>query len=128
MKRVTKSIYGNVLGTEQIDYAEGSYFLPDGGYVIPERPADSTPFATLVTLKGTYGLWLAPDWSAMFVTVGPLAADVSVVAFEPMAVHPGIVLADNKSFIRKETRRHYRRGSLFLVTPGAYGARQALAR
>ena len=128
-KRVTKSIYGNLLGTAMLDYAEGGYFLPDGGYVIDERPPDSTPFATLVTLRGTFGLWLAPDFSTMFVTVGPLAAqEAPVVAFEPMAVRPGIVLAEPKRFIRTEARRHYRRGSLYLVTPGAMAARQALAK
>lgn len=128
-RRVGESIYGKVLGTAQIDYASGHYFRPDGGYVVDNRPADSRPFATLVTLDGTFGLWEAADWRTMYVTVGPLAdGTVPVVAFEPMAVRPGVVLADAQHFIRKESRRHYRRGSMFLVGQGAMLARKALAR
>ena len=127
--RVAESVYGKVLGTAAIEYGQGSYFLPDGGYIIDDRPADSKPFATLVTLRGVFGLWMAPDFQTMFVTVGPLAAqECAVVAFEPLAVRPGVVLAEANRFIRSETRRHYRRGSMFLVTPGAMAARQALAR
>jgi hypothetical protein len=129
VKRVTKSMYGNLLGVAAMDYAEGQYFLPDGGYVVDERPADSKPFATLVTLRGVFGLWLTPAYDAMFCTVGPLATqDAPVVAFEPLAVRPGVVYAEPGRFIRGEARRHYRHGSLFLVTPGAMAARQALAR
>ena len=128
-RRVGETVYGKVLGTAIVNYGVGDYFLPDGGYVVQDRPADSRPFATLVTLRGTFGLWTAADYANMYVTVGPLAApEVPVVAFEPMAVQPGVRLADTTHFIRRETRRHYRRGSLFLVTPGAMAARQALAR
>ena len=129
IRRVAESVFGKVLGTAAIEYGAGSYFLPDGGYIIDERPADSKPFATLVTLRGVFGLWVAPDFQTMFVTVGPLAAqECAVVAFEPLAVRPGVVLAERNRFIRSEARRHYRRGSMFLVTPGAMAARQALAR
>jgi len=129
VRRVTETIYGKALGTSIIDYGEGEYFLPDGGYVVDERPADSRPFATLVTLRGVFGLWQAEDSRRMFVTVGPLAApEAPVVTFEPMAVRPGVPLADGQHFIRKESRRHYRRGSMFLVTQAAMLARQALAR
>jgi len=128
-RRVTETVYGKVLGTSATDYAEGEYFLPDGGYVVDERPADSRPFATLVTLRGTFGLWTAADSRRMYVTVGPLASpDAPVVTFENMAVRPGVPLADGQHFIRKESRRHYKRGSMFLVTPAAMLARQALAR
>lgn len=128
-RRVKESIYGKVLGTVAIDYGNGDYFRPDGGYVIPERPADSKPFATLVTMRGTFGLWEAADYSAIYVTVGPLAApEAAVVAFEPLAVRPGVVLSDLSHHIRSECRRHYRRGSMFLVTQAAMAARQALAR
>jgi len=128
-RRVGETVYGKVLGTAMVDYGGGDYFLPDGGYVVDERPADSKPFATLVTLRGVFGLWTAADYTTMFVTVGPLAAaEAPVVAFEPLAVRPGVRLADASHFIRREARRHYRRGSLFLVTPGAMAARQALAR
>jgi hypothetical protein len=129
VRRVTETVYGKVLGTSKIDYGEGEYFMPDGGYVVEERPADSIPFATLVTLRGVFGLWRAADGRRMYVTVGPLASpDVSVVAFETMAVGPGVPLADGQHFIRKESRRHYKRGSMFLVTPAAMLARQALAK
>lgn len=128
-KRVQASMYGTALGTVALDYAEGKYFLPDGGLVVDERPADSKPFATLVTLRGTFGIWEAADWQSMYVTAGPLAApEAPVIAFEPMAVRPGVQLADLTHFIRQEIRRHYRRGSMFLVTPAAMAARQALAR
>lgn len=128
-QRVGETMYGTVLGTAAIDYAEGKYFLPDGGYVVDERPPSSRPFATLVTMRGTFGLWEAADYSTMYVTVGPLAApEAPVVAFEPLAVHPGVIMADLAHYIRSNTRRHYRRGSLFLVTPAAMAARQALAR
>lgn len=128
-KRVQETMYGTALGTVALDYAEGKYFLPDGGLIIDARPADSRPFATLVTLRGTFGLWEAADYSAMYVTPGPLAApEAPVVAFEPLAVRPGIILAELQHFIRSTSRRHYRRGSMFLVTPAATAARQALAR
>lgn len=128
-RRVGSSVYGTVLGTMVMDHAAGNYFRPDGGYVISERPADSRPFATLVTLRGTFGVWQAPDFARMYVTVGPLASpEAPVVAFEPMAVVPGIQLADGKHFIRRETRRHYKRGSMFFVTSPAMQARQAMAR
>ncbi len=126
--RVGQTIYGRALGVAQIDQAKGDYFAPDGGYVVDERPGDSKPFATLVTLRGTFGLWEAADMERMYVTPGPLAARVPVVAFEPMAVHPGVVLADGRHFIRKTSRRHYRQGSMFLVGQAATAARQALAR
>lgn len=127
-QRVSETIYGHVLGTVAIDYAAGDYFVPDGGLVVDERPADSTPFATLVTLRGTFGLWQSADYLRMYVTPGALAAQVPVVAFEPMAAHPGVVLADSQHRVRKATRRRYREGSLFLVGQAATPARQALAR
>jgi len=127
-RRVGETIYGKALGVAQLDYAGGTYFLPDGGYVIDERPADSKPFATLVTMRGTFGLWESADYLRMFVTPGALAAQVPVVAFEPMAVHPGVVLADGHHRVRKAARRHYRQGSMFLVGQAATAARQALAR
>ena len=128
-KRVGETVYGKALGVYQKDYAEGGYFLPDGGYVVDERPADSKPFATLVTMRGTFGLWQAADYLTMYVTMGALAEEAApVVAFEPLAVRPGVVLADGKHFVRKTTRRHYRAGSMFLVGQAAMAARQALAR
>lgn len=128
-RRVGETVYGKALGTVQIDYAGGDYFLPDGGYVVEDRPGDSKPFATLVTLDGVFGLWETPDWSTMYVTPGALADPTApVVAFEPLAVTPGIVLADAQSLVRKTTRRHYRRGSLFLVGQAAMASRKALAR
>lgn len=129
VRRVGETVYGKVLGTAAIDYGNGDYFLPDGGFVVDDRPADSKPFATLVTLRGTFGLWGAADYSSMFVTVGPLAdGGAPVVAFEPLAGAPGIHVLDGTHYIRKEVRRHYKRGSMFLVGPGAMAARQALAR
>lgn len=127
-RRVGETVYGKALGTAQADYAGGVYFRPDGGYVVDERPGDSRPFATLVTERGTFGLWEAADYMRMYVTPGPLAADVPVVAFEPMAVHPGVVLADGRHRVRKTARRHYREGSMFLVGQAATPARRALAR
>lgn len=128
-RRVGETVYGKALGIAQADYASGDYFLPDGGYVVPDRPGDSKPYATLVTLDGTFGLWESADWRTMYVTVGPLAdTTVPVVAFEPLAVRPGIPLADAQHYVRKLARRHYRRGSLFLVGQGAMLARKALAR
>lgn len=128
-QRVQASMYGTAFGTVALDYAEGKYFRSDGGLFVDERPADSKPFATLVTMRGTFGLWEAADYSAMYVTPGALAAsEAPVVAFEPLAVRPGIVMADLSHFIRATSRRHYRRGSMFLVTPAASPARQALAR
>lgn len=127
-RRVGETVYGKALGTAQLDYAGGIYFQPDGGYVVEERPADSKPFATLVTLRGTFGIWESADHLRLYVTSGALAAQVPVVAFEPMAVHPGVVLADGRHFVRKVTRRNYRQGSLFLVGQAATAARQALAR
>lgn len=129
VRRVGETVYGRVLGTAALDHAGGDYFLPDGGYVVDERPANSRPFATLVTLRGVFGLWTAADYAAMYVTPGPLAApETPTIAFEPMAVHPGVILADGASYLRREPRRHYRRGSMFLVGPAAMGARQALAK
>lgn len=128
-RRVGETVYGKALGVAQADYAGGDYFTPDGGFVIEDRPADSKPFATLVTMTGTFGLWEAADWRTMYVTTGPLADPTApVVAFEPLAVRPGVILADAQHFIRKTSRRHYRRGSMFLVGQGAMLARQALAR
>jgi hypothetical protein len=128
-RRVGETVYGKALGTVQIDYAGGAYFQSDGGYVVDSRPGDSKPFATLVTMRGTFGLWEAADHLTMYVTTGPLAETAApVVAFEPMAVHPGVVLADARHFVRKVARRHYRQGSLFLVGQAAMQARQALAR
>jgi len=127
-RRVGETVYGKALGTYQAGYADGDYFMPDGGLVVDERPADSKPFATLVTLRGVFGLWESSDYQRMYVTPGALAAQVPVVAFEPMAVHPGVILSDGRHFIRKTTRRHYRQGSLFLVGQSAMPARQALAR
>ncbi len=128
-RRVGESIYGRVLGTRAIDYAMGDYFLPDGGYVIEQRPPDSRPFATLVTMRGDFGLWRDPHYERMYVTPGALSSkDSPVVAFEPMAVRPGVALAEGSTYWRKEARRHYRRGSMFFVTQGAMLARQALAR
>lgn len=128
-RRVGETVYGKALGTAQADYAAGDYFTPDGGFVVEERPADSKPFATLATLQGVFGLWESPDWQRMYVTVGPLNDESRpTVAFEPLAVRPGIVLADAQHFVRKTSRRHYRRGSMFLVGQGAMLARQALAR
>lgn len=128
-RRVLDTMYGTAMGTVALDHAQGQYFRPDGGLIVDERPATSRPFATLVTLRGTFGLWEAADYSTMYVTPGPLAApEAPVVAFEPLAVTPGVVLADLQHFIRDTARRHYRRGSMFLVTPAASPARQALAR
>lgn len=128
-RRVGETVYGKALGVAQADYASGDYFLPDGGYVVQDRPGDSKPYATLVTLDGTFGLWESADWRTMYVTPGPLADTTApVVAFEPLAVRPGIVLADAQHYVRKLARRHYRRGSMFLVGQGAMLARKALAR
>lgn len=128
VRRVGQTVYGKALGTAQLDYAGGVYFQPDGGYVIAERPSDSKPFATLVALRGTFGIWESADYQKLYVTPGPLAAEVPTVAFEPLAVRPGVVLADARHMVRKTVRRHYREGSLFLVTQAATAARQALAR
>ena len=128
-RRVVETVYGKALGLAQTIYAEGDYFISDGGYVVEDRPADSKPFATLVTLDGVFGLWEATDWQTMYVTTGPLAEEtVPVVAFEPLAVRPGVILADAQHFVRKTSRRHYRRGSMFLVGQAAMPARKALAR
>lgn len=128
-RRVGETVYGKALGVAQSAYADGDYFIPDGGYVIDERPADSKPFATLVTMQGVFGLWESKDWQTMFVTTGPLPDETKpTVAFEPLAVRPGIILADAQHFIRKVARRHYRRGSMFLVGQSSMQARQALAR
>jgi hypothetical protein len=128
-RRVGETLYGRALGTYQRDYAEGDYFLPSGGYVVEKRPEDSKPLATLVTLRGVYGLWEAADNLTMYVTPGPLAdPTVPSVAFEPLAVYPGTVYADGKHRVRKRVRWHYRQGSLFLVGQAAMAARQALAR
>jgi hypothetical protein len=128
-RRVSETIYGKALGTVQIGYAAGDYFRSDAGYVVKERPADSKPLATLLTLRGEFGLWVAADHLTMYVTPGRLAEkNTPTVAFEPMAVHPGVVYADGQHFVRKTSRRHYRQGSLFLVGQAAMPARQALAR
>lgn len=128
-RRVLDTMYGTALGTVAKDYAEGKYFVDTGGLIIDARPGDSRPFATLVTLRGTFGVWEAADYEAMYVTPGPLAdVNTPTIAFEPLAVRPGVILADMQSFVRREIRRHYRRGSMFLVTPAAAPARQALAR
>lgn len=128
-RRVGETVYGRALGTAQANYAGGEYFLSDGGYVVEDRPADSKPFATLVTMQGTFGLWETTDWARMYVTRGALAdPNAPVVAFEPLAVSPGVILSDASHFVRKTARRHYRRGSMFLVTQAAMAARQALAR
>lgn len=128
-RRVGETVYGKALGIAQESYAGGDYFVPDGGYVVDARPADSRPFATLVTMRGTFGLWQSRDYLTMYVTVGPLATeDRPTVAFEPLAVRPGVILSDSRHHVRRTTRNHYRRGSLFLVGQGAMAARQALAR
>ena len=126
--RVTESIYGGAMGSAAIDYAAGAYFLPDGGYVVPERPGDSKPIATLVTLNGVFGLWEAAGWDALYVTVGPLAADRPLIAFEPLAVTPGVILADAQHHLRKLARRYYRQGAVRFVNPAAQLAQAALAR
>ncbi len=128
VKRVTESIYGRAMGDAALDYAEGAYFIPDGGYVVPERPADSRPIATLVTLRGAFGLWEAADFEALYITVGPLAAERPVIAFEPMAVAPGVVHADGHHPLTRLTRRYYRAGLARFVTPAAQLAQQAIAR
>jgi Podovirus DNA encapsidation protein (Gp16) len=127
-QRVSETIYGKALGTVQTDYARGDYFRSDGGYVVEDRPATSKPYATLVTMRGTFGLWEAEDHLTMYVTNGPLSAEKPVVAFEPMAVKPGIMYSDARHYVRKGARRHYRGGSMFFVGVSAMAARQALAR
>jgi hypothetical protein len=128
-KRVSKTIYGKVLGTTVTGYGEGDYFRPDGGLVVDERQGDSRPFCTLVTERGVFGVWLTPDYQRLYVTCGPLADPNSpVVAFELSMVRPGVPYAEPRKFIRSEVRRHYKRGSLYLVTPAAMAARQALAK
>lgn len=127
-RRVGETIYGKALGTLQLDYGTGGYFRSDGGFVVPERDPDSTPFATLVTLRGEFGLWRL-GYDKVFVTVGAVAdKNVPTVAFEPLAVRPGVPYADKTTRIRREANRQYRAGRLFLVTPGAMAARQALVR
>lgn len=124
---VEETMYGNALGVVASDYAGGHYFRHDAGLYVNARPADSVPYATLRTMRGTFGIWETRD--ALYVTAGPLAApEVPVVAFEPMAVVPGVFLADPTHYIRQFVRTHYRRGSVFLVTAAASPARQALAR
>lgn len=128
-RRVSKAIYGNILGTSVLGYAEGQYFRPDGGLVVPKRREDSKPFCTLVTERGVFGIWLTPDYQMLFVTVGPLAdQNTPTVTFEMGMVRPGVPFAEPRKFIRSEVRRHYKRGSLFLVTSAAMAARQALAK
>ncbi len=131
-RRVDESIYGKALGTRLMDHATGKYFKDLGGMVIDERPADSVPFATLVTTAGIYGLWedsKERGFQNMYVTVGMLnSPEKPVVAFEKLAVQPGIRYADNKDYIRRNTRRHYGRGSLFYVGNTALASRPALAR
>lgn len=126
---VQDSMYGNALGTVARDYAEGRYFRHDIGQYVDQRPPTSKPFATLVTLRGVFGLWEADDYSAMYVTRGPLADEnAPVVAYEPLAVRPGVVMADGRHFIRLTSRRHYRHGTMYLVTAAATPARVALAK
>lgn len=127
--RVTESIYGRVLGERMINHAQGDYFGPSRSEVVDARDPESKPFCTLVTMRGIFGLWQMPDYQDMYVTVGPLAApEAPVITFEPMAVRPGVPLADSKHFIRNEVRRAYRRGSMRYVTSGALASKQALAR
>lgn len=124
---VQQTMYGTALGTVAKDYAEGVYFRHDAGLYVDARPADAQPFVTLVTMRGTFSLWESGD--AMYVEAGPLAAlEKPVIAFEPLAVVPGVFLADNSHWLRQRVRTHYRRGSMFLVTAAASPARQALAR
>lgn len=128
-RRVGETVYGKALGVAQTDYAGGEYFLSDGGYVVDDRPGDSRPYATLVTIDGTFGLWQSADWRTMYVTVGGVPdPNAPTVAFEPMAVRPGVILSDARHYVRKTTRRHYRNGTLYLVGQGAMLARKALAR
>lgn len=127
-RRVGETIYGKALGTLQLGYGTGDYFRSDGGFVVSERDPNSTPFATLVTLRGEFGLWRL-GYEKVFVTVGAVAdKNVPVVAFESLAVRPGVPYADKTTRIRREANRQYRAGRLFLVTPGAMAARQALVR
>lgn len=129
VRRVTETIYGKAIGTAQLDYAGGEYMRPDGGYVIEKRPPNSKPFCTLVTLDGTFGIWEAPDFVTMYVTPGALAdPNAPVVAFEKLAVRPGVPWSDGNTYIRREVQRHYRRGSMFMVTTAAMAARTAIAR
>lgn len=129
VRRVGESTYGKVLGTQSLDYNEGRYFMPDGGLVVSERDPQSRPFGTLVSERGTFGLWDLPRARGMYVTVGPLNdKHAPVFTFEPMMVRPGVPLVDHSHYIRQEVRRQYRRGSIFLVTNAAMAARYALAK
>lgn len=129
-QRITRSMFGGAIGEGDIDYARGVYFADDRGMVVKKRPADAKPMATLVTLRGTYSLWEAADWSAMFVEPFPLTDGLGklTVAFEPLAVEPGVVYADAQHFVRKFARRYYRNGGARFVGQRALAARQALAR
>lgn len=128
-QRVGQSVYGKVLGTVAAGYGSGEYFRPDGGLVVPAREPDAKPYYTLVTDRGTFGVWRTPDQQKMFVTPGPLAdKNAPSYTFEIMKVRPGTPLADGTTFIRRETRRQYKRGSLFFVTSAAMAARKAIAR
>lgn len=127
-RRVGQTIYGQALGTLQLDYGTGGYFRSDGGFVVPERDPESTPIGTLVTERGTFGVWRL-GYDKVFITVGPLAdKNLPTVAFEPLAVRPGVPLQDPTDRMRREVKRQYRAGRLFFVTPGAMAARKAIVR
>jgi len=129
-RRITRSIFGGAISEADIEYAEGDYFTDDRGLVVDKRPADAKPIATLATMRGAYSLWEASDWSAMYVEPFPLAEGLGklTVAFEPLAVGPGVAYADHQHFVRKFARRYYRKGGARFVTQRALAARQALAR
>lgn len=128
VKRVTESIYGRAMGDAALEYADGAYFIPDGGYVVSERPGDSRPIASLVTMRGVFGLWESASYDALYVTVGELADERPRIAFEPLAVAPGVIHADARHPLARLARRYYRQGLARFVTPGAMAAQQALAR
>ena len=97
--------------------------------MVKDRPADTKPIATLITLRGVFGLWESNDYSNLYVTPGPLnSPEKPVITFEPMAVTPGVILADSRHYLRSMSRRHYRRGSVYFVGERARQAQQALAR
>jgi hypothetical protein len=129
-RRITRTMFGGAISENDIEYAEGTYFADDRGMVVTKRPDDAKPMASLVTMRGTYSLWESPDWSAMYVEPFPLAEGLGklTVAFEPMAVSPGVPLADAQHFVRKFARRYYRKGGARFVGQRALAARQALAR
>jgi hypothetical protein len=129
-RRITRSIFGGAISEADIEYAAGAYFADDRGLVVDKRPADAKPMVTLATMRGVYSLWEAADWSAMYIEPFPLAEGLGkmTVAFEPLAVGPGVVYADAKHFMRKFARRYYRKGGARFVTQHALASRQALAR